>query len=115
MFRANQNCVILVSSGKNDIYGQPLPSVRVRERCSVVKLDISSIRSTVRADSSASRGNAREIEADAVILLTKNTVAQINDVIEIAGANLRITTRHPRFNVAGELDHIETHCIIWSE
>jgi len=114
MFRPNKTCVISVSSGKTDVYGQPLPARRVREQCAVVKLDIVSAQTTVRADSSASRGNARELTADAVILLTKYTIAAINDIIEIGDAKLRIVSKHPRFNISGDVDHIETRCVIWS-
>ena len=75
MFRPNLTCIISVSSGETDVYGKPMPAKRVTERCAIVKLDIKNTKTSVRADTSASRGNARELIADSVILLTKNTVA----------------------------------------
>lgn len=114
MFKANQPCRIQLASGKNTVHGQPIPGVWVRERCSVVKLVISSQKSSVRADSSASRGNAREEQADAVILLNPNSQATINDVIEVAGHKLRIMAFHLRYDVTGRLDHKEIHATMWS-
>jgi hypothetical protein len=114
MFRPNQSCTIKVSSGKTDVYGQPLPATSYPERCAVVKLDIKSVKSSIRADSSASRGNAREVESDAVILLSKNTRANIDDIILVAGNTLRIMSKFPRFSVSGVLDHHEITATIWS-
>jgi hypothetical protein len=114
MFRPNKTCIVAVSSGKNDVYGQPLPARRVKEQCAVVKLTTASVQTNVRADSSASRGNARELTADAVILLTRFTAASINDIIEIEGIKLRVMAKHPRFDIRGVLDHVEVECTIWS-
>jgi hypothetical protein len=114
MFRPNLTCIISVSSGETDVYGKPMPATRVTERCAIVKLDIKNTKTSVRADTSASRGNARELIADSVILLTKNTVANIDDIIEVSGATLRIASKFPRHNVSGELDHYEITATNWS-
>lgn len=113
MFKPNQKCRIQLSAG-NDVYGQSKPSTFVIEGCSIVKLMISNEKSSVRADSSASRGNARELQADAVLLLTTATKARIDDVIEISGAKFKISGRFPRHDVNGRLDHIEIHAMMWS-
>lgn len=107
MFRPNQVCAIQVTSGNTDVYGQPLATTRVREQCAVVRLVTTNQPSSVRADSSASRGNAKELVSDSLILLAKTTVANIDDLIDIGGMTLRITSKHPRFNIAGSLDHFE--------
>lgn len=114
MFRPNLNCIISVSSGETDVYGKPMPSKRVTERCAIVKLDIKNLNTSVRADTSATRGNARELTADSVILLAKNTVANIDDTIEVSGVTLRIASKFPRHSVAGVLDHYEITATIWS-
>lgn len=114
MFRPNLTCTISVSSGQTDVYGQPTPSTQVKERCAIVKLNIQNVKSSVRADTSATRGNARELTADSVILLAKNTVANIDDIIEVSGAKLRIMSKFPRHSVAGELDHYEITAAVWS-
>lgn len=114
MFRPNQTCTIIVASGKTDIYGQPQASLRIGERCAIVRLVTTNQHSTVRADSSASRGNAKELVTDSLILLTKTTRANLDDLIEINGVKLRILSKHPRYAVTGELDHFEITASIWS-
>lgn len=113
MFIPNQKCRIQLSSGKTDVHGQPLPGRYVTEGCSVVKLVVTNEKSSVRADSSASRGNAMENEANSVILLAAKTQARIDDIIEVAGHKLRIMGRQPRYDVTGRLDHIEINATMW--
>lgn len=114
MFRPNQTCTIRVASGRTDVYGQPLAATRVRERCAVVRLITTNQPSSVRADSSASRGAAKELVSDSLILLAKTTSANIDDLIEIQGATLRILSKHPRFGTTGALDHYEITASVWS-
>lgn len=114
MFRPNLTCTIISASGRTDVYGQPITSTRVKERCAVVKLITKNQKTAIRADSSASRGAARETVADSLILLASRTKAQIDDLIEIQGQTLRIMSMHPRFNVAGNLDHYEITASHWS-
>lgn len=114
MFRPNQNCTISVSSGRTDVYGQPIASTKVRERCAVVRLITTNMKSAVRADSSASRGNAKELVSDSLILLTATTAANIDDLIEVSGSIFRILSMHPRYSVGGVLDHYEITASIWS-
>ncbi len=114
MFKPNLDCVVHVSNGETDLYGQPLPAKRVRERCAVIKLVVENVKSAVRADTSASRGSARELHADSVILLTKNTAANIDDILEVAGQSLKVQAKFPRFDVQGNLDHFEIQASIWS-
>src|SRR3569833_3178731 len=114
MFRPNQRCRIQLSGGK-DVYGQPKPGAYVSEQCSVVKLLITNTKTSVRADSSASRGNARELHADCVLLLRPNTLVKIDDIVEIAEAKFKVSGRFPRHDAAGRLDHVEIHAMMWSE
>ena len=113
MFRPNKTCLIVLASGKTDVYGQPLPTVKVPELCAVVKMNIKSQISAIRADASASRGNARELISEVVILLTTATQANIDDVIEIAGNKIRITAKRPQYAVTGNLDHYRVEGMIW--
>lgn len=114
MFRPNHMITIHRRSGKTDAYGQPLGTIRVTERCAIVKLEVSNVNTTVRADSSASRGHGKEIVADALVLLEKTTVAQIDDMVEIDGGKFRVIAKHPRYSVTGALDHYEVAGAIWS-
>ena len=113
MFRPNLDCLVSKLSGR-DVYGQTLTAKIHRERCSIVTFDIQNLKSSVRADSSASRGAAQEEVAQVVILLTKNTVARIDDTITVAGRTLKIASSEPRFDVNGQLDHHRITCSAWS-
>lgn len=114
MFRPNISCYIQKTSGKTDVYGMPVLGAKVVERCAIVQLKIKSEKSSVRADTSATRGNARELEVDANILLTKTTSANIDDMIIIGGGEYRIASKFPRYNLQGTLDHYEVTCTFWS-
>lgn len=113
MFRPNQRCRIRLA-GETDVHGQTTPGPVITERCSIVRLMVSQSKSSVRADSSASRGAAHELQADAVILMTVTTKARIEDMVEFAGAKFKISGRFPRHDANGRLDHIEIHATIWS-
>lgn len=114
MFRPNQNCFIQKSSGKTDVYGMPVPGAKVSERLAVIELNIASEKSSVRADTSASRGNAQEMEVVSKFLLTKTTVAQINDILIYGGHSFRVKSMFPRHDLQGSLDHYEVTCTFWS-
>lgn len=114
MFRPNLTCLISSSSG-TDVYGRAMPGVAVTELCAVVNLNIVSNKSSVRADSSASRGSAMEFESNSIILLTVRTKARIDDVIEIDGFKLRIIGMAPCHDVAGKLDHYRAEAQMWSK
>ena len=113
MFRPNTTCTISSANGQTDVYGSPLVSVTLIEGCSIAKMVIDEKRSSLRADTSASRGNAREIESNTVILLTKSTQAQIDDYIAVAGNQFRIMSMSPKHDIIGNLDHYEASCEYW--
>jgi hypothetical protein len=114
MFRPNFNCQIQKTTGKTDVYGMPVPGRKYNERCSIIDLNVRNEKSAVRADTSASRGNAREFEANAKLLLTKNTAGEIDDMIIVNGAEFRIASKFPRHDLQGNLDHYEITCTYWS-
>lgn len=114
MLRPNQWCVLQKGAG-NDLYGQTIEGVKSRERCSVVSFPTNDVKSSVRTDSSASRGNAHEFQTDAVVLLTNKTKAVLHDILIIRDMMLRISEVHPRWNVNGVLDHFECKLTIWTQ
>jgi hypothetical protein len=69
--------------------------------------------SSVRADSTASRGAADEDQADSIILLTPTTKAELGDQLEVGGLKVRIVQFHPRYTMAGTLEHYEVHGEFW--
>lgn len=114
LFMPNRLCVIIKNTGYN-VYGEPERKERITEKCTLINAGRSMKKSSVRADSSASRGNAQEIVADYWLLLTHNTCAEIDDLIEINGMQLKIYSLIPRYDLRGKHDHTEALCTMWNE
>lgn len=114
MLMPNQVCYLIKSAG-NDVYGQPKPGVRSKERCSIVKMPTVDVKSSIRADSSASRGTAHELQTNGTVLLTSVTKALMHDILEIRGQQMKIIGVQPRWDATGALDHIEVTVSIWSQ
>ena len=108
-FIANTTCKIARRAG-NDAYGQPVFGAWERAVCGIVKFDIASEKTSVRTDSSASRGNAREIQASVRLLFPTFHKVAIGDKIEMLDVRLRVVAAFPRLDVAGKLDHYQVDC-----
>ena len=114
LFNPNQTCIIIKNVGYN-IYGEPVREERITERCALLNASGSMKKSSVRADSSASRGNALEKTADYWLILTASTKAELDDLIEIHGVRVKINQLIPRYSLAGKHDHTEAYCSMWNE
>jgi len=111
VFRPNNKCLLSRPAGR-DLFSKPRLTKPVRVPCSIVKLETTALTTSVRADSSASRGAAEQQEAAAVILFPTTVKVAINYVLTVSGVQIRVTKVVPRFNVAGKLDHIEVAGVI---
>ena len=107
MFRPNATALFIRKSEVRTIHGKEMYFRGVKIRCAIVNLTNETIPSPVRADSSASRGSAQDLVAQAKILVPKNTKVSNGDIIEILGFRVEVTGRQPRVDVSGRLDHIE--------
>ena len=114
LFNPNTTCVIIKSEGY-DFYGEPLRKQRITEPCALLNAKSAMKKSSVRADSSASRGNAQEVTADYWLILLPSTVAKIDDLIEIHGIQVKIVDLIPRYGLDGRHDHTEALCDMWNE
>lgn len=104
------NCTV-VKRGGHDIYGQEVEGARIPQKCAVVKMRSKSQHSTVRVDSGATRAAADEQVEDIVLLFPKTTVAQIDDIIQMAtGERLRVASKRLRYTALGKPDHYELAC-----
>jgi hypothetical protein len=114
MLRPNLYCTIEkhVADGHN-VFGEEVLSPAVREPCAIVKLRHQSQHTTVRADSSGSRGHGDEFLTNNKILLMANTIADLNDKMVIQGVSIRIISKFPRHHINGTLDHYEIEGEIW--
>lgn len=114
MYRPNQSCTIRLNT-EYSLFGTPIEGRRKREKCAIVRLLIANEKSSVRADSSASRGNARELQSDSLFLFGPQTAVEIDSVVELLGDSFRVTSKQPRFDMRGRLDHFEVGCSYWSD
>lgn len=96
-----------------DRNGQPL-LVRQRDQMvAPVRLNFTSQHTTVRTDSSGTHGQAYEETADVTVLALPNSGIEIDDVLVVMGHKVRVSTKHPRFQVNGTLDHLQLKCVAW--
>jgi hypothetical protein len=96
-----------------DEHGQPLFSPERTIKCRVVHYRKNSVKTSVRADSSASRGRGQEQVYDAVVLFDSNSNVEIDDRVVIFGEKMKIEGFEPRFSIHGKLDHIEARLNVW--
>lgn len=90
-----------------DAYGNRSYQAAEPIRLAVVRLDAGVSKTSVRADSSASRGAAEELLHDARLLFPTRHLPKTYDLIEIAGVVLETKSVMPRFDVFGRLDHYQ--------
>lgn len=114
MFRPNQ--IAMVSRpGARNLYGEQIYEPQMPVPCAVVKLIKTRRKTTVRADSSASRGNSAEVVSNSKLLFDPRFEIMLEDRVQIAGCTLRVIAVHPRFavNTKGKVDHYEVDLETW--
>ena len=104
MFIPNTDCQIK-ERGARDRYNEYSYGKPRRARCSIIKLKEARGKTSVRTDSSASRGNAEEITSDARLLLPSSESINRGDLIKVYGFVLKVVSIFPRIAVNGRLDH----------
>lgn len=114
MFRPNLRCTVTPYIGA-DAYGKKIYGPGKVVGVGVVKLERSSNKTSVRTDSSASRGSAQEILADARLLFLSHVILQPGDKIEILGFKLTVVSVFPRHAVTGRFDHWQVDCNVLFE
>lgn len=105
-------CKIYKVTG-HDLYGEQALGAAIDDKCGIVRLRKKSMHTTVRADSSASRGHGDEQQADIIILLPPTTRAAVDDKLTVSFMSIRIRDMQPRYTVFGILDHYEVRGEIW--
>lgn len=91
-----------------DLYSRPSYSEPMDCPFGIVNMDIGAEKTSVRADSSASRGAADETSAvRAKILIVPYIKVAIGDRFEFQDLTFVISSRHERRSVMGNVDHYE--------
>lgn len=81
----------------------------------IVEFKVTATKTSVRADSSASRGSVLETESAATLLLPAGVAYTpvMGDKLVVNGFELRIRGVAPMFNLTGALDHYQVTCGAW--
>lgn len=107
MLTTNTVGQLLRMQNRRTIHGKEIYDPAVPIPCSVVLLADKVVESSVRADSTASRGSAEQEELQAKILVPWNLKIRKGDVIKILGRVVEVSSLHPRNDVFGRPHHIE--------
>ena len=103
----NANGTLYRLSGR-DIYGRSSYEPGVDIRLSVINLDVGAIKTSVRADSSASRGSSDEtVLLRGRIIVGPDLEVERGDKLDFDGEVYVIEAIHRRRSVAGIVDHQE--------
>lgn len=107
MFRPNRIALLMKKLELRTVHGKETFASGVPIGLSVVHLKMYSAKSSVRADSSASRGAADGEEAAAKLLLPTSVDIAIGDVIQVMSSHVEVVSIESRFNTRGVHDHNE--------
>lgn len=107
LFRPNTTCKFYSRSAGYDVYGKTTFAAGRVTPCAVVSYDLSRMKSSVRVDSSGSRGRADELAGVARFLFPKTITVNRGDIVQKDNYWLRVIEIHPRYGVDGRLDHLE--------
>ncbi len=107
MFSPNLTGIIRTKTG-SDVHGRPVLGPERRCPFAIVNLEVRSQKTSVRADSSASRGAADEIaSARLKILMPAFISVKIGDIFSFGEETYEIVSTFSRRSVTGEIDHVE--------
>jgi len=112
MFIPRIPCTI-TKVGGHTVYGQELEGASYSELCNVVRLRKEHFHTTVRTDSSASRGHADEVRADVIVLLKPETKCSLGDKLTVGHLSIRVQNLNPKYSVMGRLHHWEAKGEVW--
>lgn len=107
MFLPNTYCQRFARSDVQDIWSNYTYAPADTLPCSIVSLDLRIDRSSVRVDSSASRGRSEEETGTARILYPVGTSIKEGDIIQVDDVYIEVVRIYPRRDVLGNIDHIQ--------
>lgn len=114
LFRPNLDCKIAKRTGTN-VYGEETLGAPKAARCAIIELKLTVDRSSVRADSSASRGSAQEYQGTAKMLFPATIDLARDDQVQVLTHKLRVVSIFPRHSLNGVLDHYEVELTVWGK
>lgn len=96
-----------------DVHGKEQLGNSVEAKCTIISLSLKTGPTSVRTDSSASRGSASERTSEARLLFAPGIVS-IDSKIDVSGRSLRVIAIDPRHVMGGKHDHDEVDLVIWA-
>ncbi|HBY0559068.1 TPA: hypothetical protein MIO74_24850 [Klebsiella pneumoniae subsp. pneumoniae] len=99
--------------GSKNVYGEAQLQFVRKTKVGVVKFEQSNEKSSVRADSSGSRGKAALELFDAVLIAPLEAAVQLDDVLVLEGQKLKVSSVHRRWGLRGRPRHLELGANIW--
>lgn len=107
MFRPNSTCYIRRITESFNVYGEAQFGDKELIPFAQVRYDTKAEDTTVRADSSATRGNTKEFQASGRLLVPISVKPNWGDLFIVHGKVFRAKQIEPRYNVLGILDHYQ--------
>lgn len=91
-----------------DVHSRPSFAEAIDCPFGIVNMQITAQKTSVRADSSASRGSTDEFAAERARILIANFVqVAVGDKFMFDGLTYHITSKHTRRSIMGTVDHFE--------
>jgi hypothetical protein len=113
ILRPRTRCVVSPTRG-HDVLGKELLGDSFDALCAVVKINTQHSKTSVRADSSASRGAAEEVTVAARLLFAPSVAIKKGDRVVVADIAVRVTEVMPRIGLDGRLDHNQVDGVVWA-
>lgn len=98
-----------------DATGRPILDDGRKVGFSPIKIDHSVRQTSIRTDKSASKSRADEDVVDARLLVEPRAQLALGDILEFNGAQYRVVTIFPRYDMSGIVDHYQVDLAKWRE
>ena len=107
MFVPNTTCQLYTRSDTQNLYGGYTYNDPITVPCAIVSMDLKVSKTSVRADSSASRGRAEEEVGSARLLFPASTAVKEGDLASVDGYPIEVIRIFSRHDVLGNIDHLQ--------
>lgn len=114
MLIANVPCKVRKLAGYSNS-GEPRHCAEKKDFCAVVYYRTNSDKTSVRADSTASRGAAEQLEASVRLLMLPDSDIDVDSLVSLEGRSevLIVDGVDPRYDTDGEIHHFQVDLRIW--
>ena len=116
VFLANVWATLERAAAATDVYGRVTLGSPEKVKIAIINLELTREKTSVRTDSSATRGNADEVIATRVrVLFPKSTEPARGDKVTVEGREIKVISVFPRHNIRGVVEHFQVDGDVWSD